>query len=230
MAGPVGGRAHLLGAEPGRPAERGVRRGRGPQEALRAGHVPVPERGGPARRSSARVHRHRRLRALQADDRAQRAARDGLRRVRSPGRAVRGADRPAPARHDRGERRDHAPAAPRARPRSRPAPQRGDDRSRVLPLDAVDLPAALRLLVRRGRRPRPPDRRADPAARSRPGRSGGPISRPANGASSSTRTGSRTSTKRRSTGAPRSGPCSPTRRSRRRDAASGGTTPSTGAR
>ncbi len=45
-----------------------------------------------------------------------------------------------------------------------------NDGSRVLPLDAVDLPAALRLLVRRGRRPCPPDRRADPAARGRPGR------------------------------------------------------------
>ena len=128
--------------------------------AVRARHVPVPERRGPPRRPPARLHRHRRLRALQADDRPQRAARDGLRRVRPAGRAVRGADRAAPACHHRGERREHAPPAARARARSRPAPQRRDHRPRVLPLDAVDLPAALRLLVRRGRRPRPSDRRA----------------------------------------------------------------------
>ncbi len=86
-------RAHLLGPEPVGAAERGLRRGRGPHEALRARHVPVPERRGAPRRPSPRVHRHRRLRPLQADDRAQRPARDGLRRVRAPGRAVRGADR-----------------------------------------------------------------------------------------------------------------------------------------
>ena len=43
---------------------------------------------------------------LQAHDRPQRPAHDGLRRVRAARRAVRRADRPAPAHHDRGERRE----------------------------------------------------------------------------------------------------------------------------
>ena len=83
------------------------------------------------------------LRPLQADDRAQRAARAGLRRVRPARRAVRRADRPAPAGHHRGEHRDHARAAAPAGAGARPAPQRRDHRPGVLPLDAVDLPADL---------------------------------------------------------------------------------------
>ena len=90
----------------------------------------------------------------------QRAARDGLRRVRSPRRAVRGADRHAPARHHRGEHRQHEAPDARARSRSRPAPRPGHHRRRLLPVDAVDLPADLQLLVRRRRRPRPADRGA----------------------------------------------------------------------
>ena len=62
---------------------------------------PYPSGVGPPRRPPARLHRDRRVRALPAHDRLQRAARDGLRRVRSARRAVRGADRHAPARHDR---------------------------------------------------------------------------------------------------------------------------------
>ena len=62
------------------------------------------------------------LRPVQADDRAQRAARPGLRRVRPARRAVRRADRPAPAGHHRGEHRDDAraaaPAGAGARPRA----------------------------------------------------------------------------------------------------------------
>ena len=54
-------------------------------------------------------------------DRLQRAAHDGLRRVRPPRRAVRGADRHTPADHHRSQHRQHpAPAAP-ARPRPRRA-------------------------------------------------------------------------------------------------------------
>ena len=45
----------------------------------------------------------------------QRAARDGLRRVRAAGRAVRRPDRPAPAGHHRAEHRHHEPPAARAR-------------------------------------------------------------------------------------------------------------------
>ena len=74
----------------------------GAPEAVRAGHVPVPVRRGAARRAPAGLHRHRLLRPLPAHGRPQRAARDGLRRVRPAGRAVRRADRHAPAHDDRG--------------------------------------------------------------------------------------------------------------------------------
>ncbi len=77
---------------PSGPLRRRLRGSRRPPQALRARHVPVPERRGPARRAPARLHRHRRLRPLHAHERPQRAARDGLRRIRSPRRAVRGGD------------------------------------------------------------------------------------------------------------------------------------------
>ena len=85
----------------------------------------------------------------------------------------------------------------------RPAPQRSSTTDvDVLPLDAVDLPADLQLLVRRRRGPRPPDRRADRRASSRAvretpdGRDCGRARR-SSVARSSTRTASRTSTRRR---------------------------------
>ena len=104
LAGPVGGRADLRDAEPVGPAggRLGARPGR---EVLPDGHVPVPARRGAARRAPAGLHRHRRARPLPAHDRAHRAAHDGLRRLRAARRAVRGADRHAPADHHRGERR-----------------------------------------------------------------------------------------------------------------------------
>ena len=103
--------------------------------------------------------------------RPQRAARDGLRRLRAPGRAVRGADRPAPASHHRGQHRQHAPPAAGARARPRPAPRRRHHRRRLLPLDAVDLPADLRLLVRRRRRTGPgPIAELSPSSRPAPAR------------------------------------------------------------
>ena len=59
------------------------------------------------------LHRHRRLRPLPADGRAQRAVHDGLRRLRPARRAVRRADRPAPGGHHGRERRQlpHASCA-----------------------------------------------------------------------------------------------------------------------
>ena len=106
--------------EPGRPAGRAGQVA-GPAEALRPGHVPVPVGRRAARRAPAGLHRHRRVRPVPADDRAQRAARPGLRRVRPARRAVRRADRPAPAGHHRGQHRDDAraaaPAGAGARPR-----------------------------------------------------------------------------------------------------------------
>ena len=101
MAGPLGVRARVLDAEP-RPGSSPKTRAASPTgRTLRARHVPVPERHRTARRPPARLHRHRRVRALPAHERLQRPARDGLRRVRLARRAVRGADRHAPARHDR---------------------------------------------------------------------------------------------------------------------------------
>ena len=74
-------------------------------EVLRARHVSVSERRGAARRPSGRLHRHGHPRALQADARLQRAASDGLGRVRAAGGAVRHQDRRASRDQDRDERR-----------------------------------------------------------------------------------------------------------------------------
>ncbi len=94
--------------EPGRRPRRASRSWRAGPEAVRPGHVPVPVGRGPARRPPARLHRHRHLRPLPAHARPQRAAPDGLRRVRPARRAVRRRDRRAPARDDRAEHRHHA--------------------------------------------------------------------------------------------------------------------------
>ena len=122
---------------------------------------PYPSGRGPARRPPARLHRHRRLRPLPADARRQRAAHDGLRRVRAAGRAVRGPDRPAPA-------HDHLRATSTSSWRScagwvwaTTSAAGRHHRPGLLPLDAVDLPADLQLVVRHRRRQGPPDRRAD---------------------------------------------------------------------
>ena len=85
---------HLRGAEPDRPAGRRLRAGGGPTEAVRARHVPLPVRRRAPRRPPARLHRHRRVRPLQAHERPQRPAHDRVRRLRAARRAVRGA-RPA---------------------------------------------------------------------------------------------------------------------------------------
>ncbi len=155
-------RARLLHAQPHRPAQRRPAAHRRSARPVRARHVPVPERRRAARRPSARLHRHRRVRPLPTDERVQRPARDGLRRVRSARRAVRGADGHASAGdHRREHRHDEAPA-PRARARTRSAARPRYHRRRVLPLDAVDLPADLQLLVRRRGAARPTDR--DPRA------------------------------------------------------------------
>ena len=88
------------------PLAEGFDRVAGRPQPLRAGHVPVPERRGPARRPPAGLHRHRRLRPVPADDRPQRPAHHGLRRVRPARRAVRGGDRAAPAHDHRGQHPD----------------------------------------------------------------------------------------------------------------------------
>ena len=70
-------------------------------EVLRARHVPLPERRGAARRASRGLHRDRHHRALQADARLQRAAPDGLGRVRPARRAICDQDRAASGDHHR---------------------------------------------------------------------------------------------------------------------------------
>jgi hypothetical protein len=165
LAGLVGRARHVPHRQPERPAgRRGVK---DQPEAVRARHVPVPERHRPARRPSAGLHRHRRLQPVPAHDRAQRAVHDGLRRVRSAGRAVRGADRPAPGRHHRRERRQHAPPAAPDRPEPRPAPQHRHHRPGLLPLDAVDLQPDLQRLVRHRPEDGPSDQRAGRRVRRR---------------------------------------------------------------
>ena len=97
VAGLVGRARHVRDAEPGRPTGRRRSGRRTRREAVRARHVPLPVRRGFACRTPPRIHRHRRLRPVQAHDRPQRAAHDGLRRVRTARRAVRRRDRAAPA-------------------------------------------------------------------------------------------------------------------------------------
>ena len=100
-----------------------------------------------------------------------RAAHHGLRRVRPARRAVRRADRHPPAQDHRGEHPAVQGAAAAAGPGARPAPLGRHHRRRVLPLDAVDLPADLQLLVRR--RAGPPDRGAGGGVRRRVARDAG---------------------------------------------------------
>ena len=83
MAGPLGSQGHLPHAAEDRSVET---------EVLRARHVPLPVGRRPARRPSRGLHRDRHRRALQAHARLQRAAPDGLGRVRPAGRAVRDRD------------------------------------------------------------------------------------------------------------------------------------------
>ncbi|CAM5623892.1 hypothetical protein SGLAM104S_04680 [Streptomyces glaucescens] len=159
LAGRLGRGGHLRCAEPhGRP---GGRSGAGRQaQEVHHGHVPVPLRCGPARRPPAGLHRHRRLRAFPAHDRPQRPAHPGLRRLRPARRAVRRADRHAPARVHRGQHREHEGPAAAAGPGPRQAPVVRHDRPGLLQVDPVDLPADLQLLVRRRGEEGPPDLRA----------------------------------------------------------------------
>ena len=159
--GPLAGAVGAAGGLPrGQPGRRPGRRGATGGARLRARHVPLPLGRGAARRAPARVHRHGRLRALPADAGRQRALHDGLRRLRAPGRAVRRTDRRAPAGHHRAQHRPLPGPAATPRPVPRHPPHAVDGRPRLLPLDAVGVPAAARRLVRPGPRRRPAGRRA----------------------------------------------------------------------
>ena len=206
----------------------------GAAEAVRPGHVPLPLRRRAARRPPAGLHRHRRLRPLPADDRQERAALPGLRRVRPARRAVRRPDRPASSQDHRGQHRhDEAPAAPAGAGPRRPAHHR-DDRRRTSTAGrsgsscrsstrwydesaeggrgrARPIERAVEALLESGERPTPDGRAVVRAVEGRAARG------------HRRRTGWPTSPRRRSTGARVWAPCWPTRRSPPTAAPSGAT-------
>ena len=94
MAAGLGGAAAL--PRPDRPGRAGRQ-----AEVLRPRHVPVPVGRGPARRPPGGLHRDRHRRALQAHAGLQRAAPDGLGRLRPARRARRDAREHPPARSSR---------------------------------------------------------------------------------------------------------------------------------
>ncbi len=116
-------------------------------EILRSRHVPLPLGSGSARRPSAGLHRLRHLRPLQAVVRIQRVAPDGLRRLRSAGRAIRHPDRTASGRHDGAEHRPLPRAAGQDRLLVRLEPRGAHLRPGLLPLDPVGVPADVRPLL-----------------------------------------------------------------------------------
>ena len=135
---------------------------------LRARHVSLSQRRRTARRPSRGLHGDRHHLPLSPDVRTQRHAPDGLGRLRSAGRTARQEDGHAAARDDREEHRHVPPPAPDARFQLRLGPRAGHDRSRLLPLDPVDLPGTVRYLVRSRPAARSPDRgTANPRRRSR---------------------------------------------------------------
>ena len=93
----------------------------------------------------------------------QRAAPDGLGRLWLAGRAARHSHRHAAAHDDRKEHRHLPPPVADAGLQLRLGPRAEHDRHRLFPLDAVDLPEAVQLLVRRRAAAGAADRRvADP--------------------------------------------------------------------
>ena len=150
------------GARPGCTRPRPIPRA---AEVLRARHVPLPVRRRPARRPPRGLHRDRHHHPLEADAGLQRAAPDGLGRLRPARRALRHQDT-ASTRASRPQQRSPTSAARSTRSAS---PTTGTARSTppipTTQVDAVDLPAALRA------RPRLPGGRARStgARRARPG-------------------------------------------------------------
>ena len=128
------------------------RRKRARREVLLPGHVPVPVGGWTPRRASRGLHGHRHPLPLQEDEGLQRAAPDGMGRLRAPGGAVRGGDRHASRRDHEEERRPLPRADPLARLLLRLGPRGQHHRPEVLQVDAVDIRAALQEGARLRRR------------------------------------------------------------------------------
>ena len=140
-------------------------------EVLRARHVPLPVGRRAARRPLRGLHRDRHHRALEADAGLERAAPDGLGRLRPAGRELRHQDRHPPAHHHRSRR---SPTSAGRSTRSA-SPTTGSARSTppiptYVQVDAVDLPAAVR--AGPGLRGRRPDQLV-PVVQDRPGQRGG---------------------------------------------------------
>ena len=165
MAGGLG-----RGEDLGGPQPRAARLRRVEAEVLRARDAALPLRRAP-RRPSQVLRGRRRDRPLPPPPRLRGDPPDGLRRLRPAGREQRDQDRRAAARGDRALDRVLPAPVPRVGDLDRLVAGARHPHPRVLPLDPVDLPAAVRA-------------RASPIA-----------------------------PRRRSSGAPRTPPCSPTSRS-----------------
>ena len=158
-------RSSRAGSRSGTTSARGRSRNEARRHArvLRARDAALPERRAPHRPPQGLLGR-RRGRALPPAHRAARAASDGLRRLRPAGREPRDQDRAAPARLDGRRDRGVPEAVPRVGHLDRLVARVRHARAALLPLDAVDLPRALRAT-------------AWPTAR-RPRSSGAPTTRP----------------------------------------------------
>ena len=135
LAAGVGRRAHVGGLQRAADDARA--------EVLRARDAALPQRRAAHRPPEGLLGR-RRGRALPPPHRPARPAPDGLRRLRAAGREPRDQDRPAPARLDRRRDRGVPAPVPRVGDLDRLVARVRHPRAALLPLDAVDLPAALR--------------------------------------------------------------------------------------
>ena len=150
-------RAHLGGPEPRRARLRRLE-----AEGLRARDAALPLGRAPRRPSEELLDR-RRDRPFPPPQRLPGDPPDGLRRLRPAGREQRDQDRHPSARGDRGLDRRLPRAVPRLGRLDRLVARGLQPRARLLPLDAVDLPAPLRARPRLPRRgagavvPRRPD-------------------------------------------------------------------------
>ena len=132
-------------------------------EILCARHVPLSVGSRPACGPPAGLHRLGHLLALQAAQGIQRPAPDGLRRLRTSGRAVRHPDGAAPGGNDRAQHRPLPRAAGQDRLLVRLGPRGPHLRPEILQVDPVGLPRDVRPLLRQP----PAEGAADRGARSR---------------------------------------------------------------